>query len=254
MKPSVKINNLYHNFTNNGTGLEVLNNISMEVHQHEIVAIVGPSGCGKSTLLKLISGLLSPTSGKIMIMGIKPTQARDRKLIGFAFQEAVLLPWLSVFDNIQLPKKIGRKKNNNYQDPDWLLDLVGLKNFKGFKPHQLSGGMKQRVALARALFTNPDLLVLDEPFSSLDILTRSKLIVEFYRILKKTDTTTILVTHNIEEAIFIADRVVMLSGRPASILKEHNIDFKANRDLSLFENQDFIEEVSDFKNILLKQI
>lgn len=185
----------------------------------QVVAILGPNGCGKSTLLRLVAGLLASDGGAIEIDGI-PVRGPDRR-VGFVFQEPRLLPWRSAIDNVAFPLELaGRPRAQREAEAARLLELVGMADFAGARPHTLSGGMRQRVAIARALAMEPGLLLLDEPFSALDALTRERLGVELLAIWERTATTILLVTHSIAEAIFLADRVVVLSPRPGRVVAE----------------------------------
>ncbi len=206
-------------FPNGNGGLEALRDISFEVQPREFLCVLGPSGCGKTTLLRVLAGLLQPTSGIITF------HEHTEKLpeTGFVFQNANLMPWRSVLQNITLPLELAdapqdeiRKKATD------LIDLVGLQGFEGNWPKDLSGGMAQRVAIARALIHDPDLLLLDEPFGALDALTRERMGTELLRIWQVRQKTVVMVTHSISEAVFLADRVLVLSSRPGSI----NLDLK----------------------------
>ncbi len=184
-----------------------------------IVALIGPNGCGKSTLLRLVAGLLRPAGGQIEIDGV-PVTGPDPK-IGFVFQEPRLLPWRDAAGNIAYPMELsgwGRERRD--QQVRDLLGLVGLSEFAGARPHELSGGMRQRVAIARALALGPSVLLLDEPFSALDALTRERFNAELLRLWERTETTILLVTHSISEAILLADRVVVLSPRPGRVVAD----------------------------------
>jgi NitT/TauT family transport system ATP-binding protein len=183
------------------------------------VAVVGPNGCGKSTLLRLIGGLLTPDEGTVHLGG-RPVTGPDPR-VGFVFQEPRLLPWASISDNVGFPLRIadrqGPARDARVTD---LLDLVDLAGFAQARPHQLSGGMRQRAAIARALALEPAVLLLDEPFSSLDALTRERFGLELLRIWERTATTIVLVTHSIPEAVFLADRILMLSPRPGHVVAD----------------------------------
>lgn len=252
-KLSIKVKDLSYEYSSKSTNLKVIDNVSFSVDRGGILGILGASGCGKSTLLKCVAGLLKPKSGYILINERPPKIAQYRKRIGIAFQEDSLLDWLNVKENIFLPLKIGRSLNyaHTYEK---LIQIIGLKTFETFYPAQLSGGMRQRVILARALITNPEILLLDEPFSAIDMLTRTKLIIEFYNIIKALEITTILVTHSIDEAIFMSDELIVLDKIPTSILTKSKIEFNSKRDLNLFQNSDYLDKVSIFRNILMTML
>lgn len=248
------VNNISHHFTSDKGILSVLENISFTVEAGEIIVILGPSGCGKSTLLRCISGLLTFISGDISINDYSSSQALNEKHIGFAFQDAALLGWRTVEENIKLPGEIGISSisaQNTKIKIDQLLSITKLEDFKNFYPSQLSGGMKQRVALARALFLEPKLLLLDEPFGPLDLLTRTNLTVELSKILREANIPTILVTHSIEEAVFLASRIIIFSSLPGRIIEEIEVEFNSSRDYSLFEEKKYLELVSHSRSTLL---
>ena len=195
--------------------LAALTDIDLSLQPGEFGAIIGPSGCGKSTLLRLIADILKPTRGAIAIGGEPPDVARRRHQIGFVFQAPTLLPWRTVRDNIRLPLDVAGAAHAALS-PDELIRLVGLSGFEQARPAQLSGGMQQRVAIARALLLKPGVLLLDEPFGALDEITRQRMNAELLRIWRETHTTAVLVTHDVEEALYVSDRVIVLSARPAS--------------------------------------
>ena len=213
MKMDIEFNKVNKTFISEKEITNVLKDISFKVNQGEIVAIVGPSGCGKSTLLNLISGLIKPDDGNILIHG----------KIGYMFQKDNLFEWRNVYKNITLGLEINKKEINKSKI-DEILKKYGLYEFKEYYPKQLSGGMRQRVALIRTLILNPDILLLDEPFSSLDY--QSKIIVQedIYKIIKESKKTTLIVTHDISEAIALADYVYVLSKRPSTIKAKHKIN------------------------------
>ncbi len=201
------------------TTLRALDDVTFEVAAREIVAIVGPNGCGKSTLLRLIAGLLTPEEGTVDL-GDRPVTGPDPR-VGFVFQEPRLLPWASIRDNVGFPLRLADRPDAERQARvTELLAQVDLTGFANARPHQLSGGMRQRAAIARALALEPSVLLLDEPFSSLDALTRERFGLELLGIWERTATTIVLVTHSIPEAIFLADRVLMLSPRPGHVVAD----------------------------------
>jgi NitT/TauT family transport system ATP-binding protein len=199
-----------------GRILHALADISLSIAREEVVALIGPSGCGKTTLLRILGGLLRPSTGVVRLGG-QPV-AGPSKSVGFVFQEAVLLEWRSALRNVLLPLEVrGADVRAVTPRAQALLRLVGLEGFEHHYPHQLSGGMQQRTAIARALAQDPDVLLMDEPFSALDAMTREQMNLELLRIHGETRKTIVLVTHSIAEATFLADRVVVMSPRPGRI-------------------------------------
>ncbi|TMM40614.1 MAG: ABC transporter ATP-binding protein [Actinobacteria bacterium] len=210
--------------------VEALRGMDLQVDNGEFVAVVGRSGCGKSTLLRLIAGLLTPTSGRILVDGTPVVG--PRRDIAMMFQRPALLPWRSVLHNVMLPVEIfGWRRSEHRQTALRLLEMVGLTGFQKRLPHELSGGMQQRVALCRALIQRPRLLLMDEPFSALDALTREELSVELQRIHMELRTTMVFVTHSIDEAVLLADRVVVMSQRPGQVRKVVEVDIPRPRSL-----------------------
>jgi NitT/TauT family transport system ATP-binding protein len=216
--------------TETGAELLALDRIDLNVRQGEFLCIVGPSGCGKSTLLHLIAGLQKPTSGSVLVdQELVSAPGTDRILI---FQEHGLFPWLTVGENVEFGMKMkGLPKKERQERTRYYLRLVHLSQFKESRPHQLSGGMRQRVALARALATEPDVLLMDEPFAALDAQTRDLLHDELERIWAETGRTIIFVTHNVREAVRLGDRVVLLSFRPGRIKRDFEVELPRPRHL-----------------------
>jgi len=203
-------------FTNRKGAVQALRGIDLTAAEGEFVAVVGRSGCGKSTLLRLIAGLLPPSSGDIRIGGLPVTG--PRRDVAMLFQRPALLPWRSVLDNVLLPVEISGLPRAEHRDrAGELLAMMGLDAFQRRLPHELSGGMQQRVALCRSLIQRPEVLLMDEPFSALDALTREELSVELQRIHLEYAATVVLVTHSVDEAVLLADRVVVLSPRPGHV-------------------------------------
>ena len=220
--------------------LLALDGVSLAAAEGEFLAIVGPSGCGKSTLLRLLSGLLHPISGEVRFRG-QPLTA-PRRDIGLVFQRANLMPWRTVLHNIVLPLEIGRVPPAEMTArAQALISLVGLDGFADAYPRQLSGGMQQRVALARALIHEPSVLLLDEPFGALDALTRERMNAELLRIWGLRRPTVVMVTHNITEAVFLADRVLVMAPRPGRVRAEFPIPLPRPRQLSLTSEPEFLK-------------
>lgn len=204
-------------FANRGERLVALARISLDIRAGEFVSVVGPSGCGKSTLLKIIAGLMAPTSGRIRFEGELVTEPRDE--IGLMFQTPTLFPWRTTVRNIALPLEIRKATGFDWDERVGdVIDLVDLKGFEDHYPRELSGGMQQRVALSRLLVSDPHLMLLDEPFGALDEFTREHLNTELARISEHALKTTVFVTHNIAEAVFLSDRVVAMGTRPGRVL------------------------------------
>jgi NitT/TauT family transport system ATP-binding protein len=226
----IRLAGVSRTFTGRSGTVEALRGIDLDVAEGEFVAVVGRSGCGKSTLLRLIAGLLPVTEGEITVAGERITKAR--RDIAMLFQRPALLPWRSVLDNVLLPVEIfGWRRAAYSARAQELLDMVGLGGFEKRLPHELSGGMQQRVSLCRSLIGDPRVMLMDEPFSALDALTREELSVELQRVHMESSATIVFVTHSIDEAVLLADRVVVLSPRPGRIRKVVDIDIPRPRSL-----------------------
>ncbi|MEY2479100.1 MAG: NitT/TauT family transport system ATP-binding protein [Verrucomicrobiota bacterium] len=227
---AISIRNLSMSFPGKRAGEEtsVLANISAEVAEGEFVCLVGPSGCGKSTLLNIVAGFLEPTSGEVLVEGELVRGPDPRRI--FVFQENGVFPWLNVRDNICFGlRQQGRAERDRILTH--YIDMVGLNGFENAYPRELSGGMKQRVEIARALAASPDIIYMDEPFGALDFITRLKMRADLMRIWQSEKKTILFVTHDIEEAVQLADRILVLSNRPASIQKIVHVDLARPRDL-----------------------
>ncbi|MCK4725883.1 MAG: ABC transporter ATP-binding protein [Anaerolineales bacterium] len=227
-QPVIAVIDLSAEFPNGNGGLRVLDGLSIKVHAQEFVCVLGPSGSGKSTLLRLLAGLLRPTSGEIVLHGKRISgPARG---VGFVFQHANLMPWRSVIQNVTLPLEvIATSPDKAYIQAQELIQLVGLEGFEQALPRELSGGMAQRVAIARALIHDPQILLLDEPFGSLDAMTRERMGAELLWIWSVYRKTVVMVTHSITEALFLADRVLVLSDRPGKICLALDVDIPRPR-------------------------
>jgi len=226
-EPKLTVENLNKNFNVDGKSVNILNDINLDINEGEFVAIVGHSGCGKSTLLKIIAGLLDYDDGNVTLDNKKITKPDvDR---GMVFQEHRLFPWLTIKENlgIGLDKLDSKKREKTVLE---YLKLVKLDGFENVYPHQLSGGMSQRAAIARALVNAPKVLLLDEPFGALDALTKIMLQEEILKIWEKEKTTMIMVTHDIEEAVYLADRIIVMSARPGKIKEIVKVGLGRNRD------------------------
>jgi NitT/TauT family transport system ATP-binding protein len=241
-------------FAGRAGDVAALRHVDLTVDQGEFLAVVGRSGCGKSTLLRLIAGLLRPTAGRIRIDGTPVTG--PRRDVALMFQRPALLPWRSVLDNVMLPAEIfGWPRRERRRQAAELLDKVGLAGFEKRLPHELSGGMQQRVAICRALIQRPRLLLMDEPFSALDALTREELAVELQRIHMQLHTTVVFVTHAISEAVLLADRVVVLSSRPGQVRKVVDVDIPRPRSLGMGAHVDEVARSSaELHELLLEPV
>ncbi len=215
-----------------------LDGIDLEVPAGTFAAIIGPSGCGKSTILRSIAGLQRPTAGSVTIGGHAPAEIVAAHRLGVAFQDDALLPWLSARDNVALAFRAGGRRVDANRVDD-LLERVGIADFAAARPRELSGGMRQRVALARALVLDPDVLLLDEPFGALDAVTRRRLNLELQRVWSARAITTLLVTHSVEEAVFLADRVHVMTPRPGRIRRTVEIPFARPRERALLAERAF---------------
>ncbi|PKO23129.1 MAG: ABC transporter ATP-binding protein [Chloroflexi bacterium HGW-Chloroflexi-1] len=226
----------------NRAAMLTLDSLSLAVAEGEFLAIVGPSGCGKSTLLRLLSGLERPISGEVRLRG-RPLTA-PRREIGFVFQRANLMPWRTVLRNIALPLEVNHTSQAEaLARAEALVSLVGLDGFAGAYPNQLSGGMQQRVALARALIHEPSVLLLDEPFGALDALTRERMNSELLRIWGLRRPTVVMVTHSISEALFLADRVLVMTPRPGQVRAEFPVPLPRPRDPAVTTAPEFVRLV-----------
>ena len=236
-----------------GATVTALTGIELTVHDGEFVSLIGPSGCGKSTLLRLIADLDEPTAGDIRVFGRTARQARIDQAYGIAFQQAGLLPWRSVAANIELPLQLhGVGASTRRARVAELVDLVGLADFAKHYPDQLSGGMQQRVAIARSLAESPRLLLMDEPFGELDEMTRERMQTELLRIRAETGAAVVFVTHSIPEAVYLSDRVVVMSPRPGRITDEIDVRLgeAAERGEDLREDTAFFEGVTAVREAL----
>lgn len=235
------LNKIYH--TREGDTIEALKNINFQVADGEFVTIVGPSGCGKSTLLKILTGTLRRTSGTVTLRNQSVDgPSRD---IGVVFQAPVLLPWRTVLENVLLPVELQRRDRAHYEKrAHYYLDLVGLKGFEGKYPNELSGGMQQRVSISRSLVHDPAMLLMDEPFGALDAMTREHMNIELLRIWSESGKTVLLVTHSIPEAVFLADRVIVMSPRPGRIAEIIPVDLPRPRRLEMINSSEFGAYVS----------
>lgn len=254
---SVELKNVSKSFVINGEAFRALENVSFTLGDHEIVSLIGPSGCGKSTLLRIIGGLLPKDGGEIAVCGLSPGEARRRLKYSFIFQDAVLFPWRSVIRNVMLPMEIAKDKGGSDEarrKAAEMLELVGLKGFENASPGQLSGGMRHRVALARALVMSPPLIFMDEPFAALDEITRDKMNIETLRIWSETKASILFVTHSIEEAVFLSDRVLVFSTHPGTLIADIPIALPRPRRLELKQDESCFRYTNEIRQILAQSL
>lgn len=247
--PVYRVRNLRKTFARQS--VTALENINFDLPRGSFTAVIGASGCGKSTLLKIMAGLVSPTDGSVMLAG-KPVLG-TRPDIGMMFQHAVLLPWKTTIENILMPLEIRHGKaaaKARRSEAQALLELVGLKGFENAYPSELSGGMQQRASICRMLITQPEILLLDEPFSALDELVRDHMNMELQRICMARDATAFLITHSIPEAVLLSDKVFVMGSRPGRILEEVEIDLPRPRTLDMMLEPRFAELVGYIRNRL----
>jgi NitT/TauT family transport system ATP-binding protein len=231
--------------------LDALGPISLDVKDGEFVAILGPSGCGKSTLLKILSGLMPPGAGRA-VLGGSPID-KPRRDVGIVFQQPTLLPWKTVLENVLVPVRVlGLYSPDVHKRAEELIHMVGLSKFSQHYPHELSGGMQQRVAIARGLVHEPTLLLMDEPFAALDALTREQLTLELQSIWERTRKSVIFITHSIQEAAFMADRIVVLSPRPGRIVHVETVGVARPRGLDSLSTPEFVATCDRLRRLLTR--
>jgi NitT/TauT family transport system ATP-binding protein len=249
----IEVENITKTFTSDKTKIVVLDDVSFSVGMEEFLCIVGPSGCGKSTLLRMMAGLEKSDSGRILFNGESITKPSPK--IAMVFQLFGLLPWKTALENVEVPLEVlGVVKQNRSHIAQEYLQMVGLEGFEKTYPHDLSGGMKQRVGIARALALKPDVLLMDEPFSSLDELTAKtlrELVLNIWRNPALPTNTFIMVSHNVEEAVFMADRVIIMSARPGKVIGEVKVDIPRPRSKFL-RDQEYFKYVDEVVSLLEK--
>ena len=244
--PILEMKNVGKTYSQNGRAIEALRGANLRVKKGEFICLIGASGCGKSTLLRMAAGFEAATQGDNLMWGVPITAPGPSR--GMVFQDYGLFPWLNVRDNIGFgPKSRGRTRGEIRDTVAHFIDLVGLQNFADVYPHQLSGGMKQRVAIARVLANDAEIVLMDEPFGALDAMTRARLQDELVEIWSRTGLTVLFVTHSIEEAIFLADRVVVMSPGPGRIEREYLIDLPRPRDIAS-------NEFNEWRRLLSSQL
>ena len=245
----ISITNVCHTYSTNSGPLPVLEQLNLEIGDGDFIAVVGPSGCGKSTLTKLVAGLLIPDEGDVMLDGSRVKGPRSN--VGMAFQNPVLLEWRTIEDNILLPLEIvkghGLNKAQKKERVKELLAIVGLEGFEKKRPSELSGGMRQRASLCRALVHRPEVLILDEPFGALDAFTREDLWMVMREMRRQEKFTCVLITHDLRESVFLADRVVVLSGRPAGTQFVQDVDLPEDRGLNILFEPEAIRMLANLR-------
>jgi NitT/TauT family transport system ATP-binding protein len=249
--PLIQVENVAKRYASrSGESINAIEQISLDVPRGSFISLVGPSGCGKSTLLKMMGRLLPPSAGVIRYRDIPQGEVRPR--LGVVFQESLLLPWRNILDNIMLPIDVmGLDRKAGADRARELMKMVGLAGFEKKYPFELSGGMQQRAAIARALASDPELLLMDEPFGALDALTREQMAGELQTIWSRTKKTVVFVTHSISEAVYLSDRVVVLSGRPSRIMDDIIIDLPRPRSLDMMSDPEFSRYASHIRHLLL---
>ncbi|RQW63122.1 ABC transporter ATP-binding protein [Vibrio viridaestus] len=237
----VSMKNVGHCYDPSVNDVMAVQHIDLDIYRHEFVAVVGPSGCGKSTLLRMVSGLLIPSHGEVSVFNRPVTEPRED--VGIVFQKPNLLPWLTVRKNVLFPlkHKYGSYSKKDEKRTDELLEMAGLSQFADKMPDELSGGMQQRVGIIRALLLNPDILLMDEPFSALDALTREQIGFDLLKIWNDNPKTVLFITHSISEAVLLADRVLVMSKRPGSVLDLIDVDIPRPRTSKTINDPRFAE-------------
>lgn len=236
----ISVQSVSASFWMEGSSLHALDSVNLEVRDNEFLCILGPSGCGKTTLINIIAGFITPTSGRVTVNGEPVTKPGPDRVV--VFQQDAVFPWMTVEQNIGFSQRVrGRSAQQTKSIVDRYLELVRLQDFRSSWPKQLSGGMKKRVDLARGYAADPEVILLDEPFGNLDILTRETLQQELHRIRLTVPRTTILVTHDIEEALFLGDRIVVLTSRPGTIRRQYEPRFPEDRSILIKTTKRFVE-------------
>lgn len=245
-------------FQTRGGAVQALSKVNLEIQPFSFVSVVGPSGCGKSTLMNLLAGLDNPTGGSIEIGGVPVNGAQEGNAV--VFQRDLLLEWRTVIENVLLPFELKgitwldrKDRTTNRQLAEELLKMVGLEGFGDKYPFELSGGMRQRVSICRALIQKPTLLMMDEPFGALDALTREQMMYDLLRLYEQFKCTVVFITHSIEEAVFLSDRVLVMSERPGSVVKDINIELNRPRNMNTRMDERFLGYVKEIREVFQSQ-
>ncbi|NUO73501.1 MAG: ABC transporter ATP-binding protein [Frateuria sp.] len=251
LAPAIASRGVGVRFFTDRRSVTALQGLDLDVAPGEFITLLGPSGCGKSTFLRVVADLIPPSSGTIDVLSTTPLAARERRDIGFVFQDAALLPWRTALQNVELPLQVGggaaRKGRRGALE---LLEMVGLKDRAQAYPHELSGGQRQRVSIARALVSDPRILLMDEPFGALDEITRDRLNEELRSVWQETGVTVLFVTHSIHEAAFLGQRVVVLAAEPGRVRDIVPIDLPADRTLAIRETPEFVRLTAQLRRVL----
>ena len=247
----ITLDNVAKVFQGRRNEVRALDGIQLSIRDKEFVCLIGPSGCGKSTILGIIAGLAKPSSGTLQVNGKSIDAARQNHQIGLVFQEPVLLPWRTVYENVSLPLEVLKfPRGERRERIKTVVDLVGLSGFEGRYPHELSGGMRQRLGIARALSFNPQVLLMDEPFGALDAITRDKMSIELLRIWEQQQKTVVFVTHSISEAALLSDRVIVLTPRPGRIAATIGNPLPRPRPLHMRDSAEFVALSRQLRSLL----
>ena len=250
----IRLHGISKRFARTGQAVQALDGVSLDIAEGEFVTLIGPSGCGKTTMLRIIGGLLAHDSGSVTIGRCTPDEARREKHFGFVPQSPALLPWRSVLDNVTLLGEVNRRKTRRHEhqppDPRQLLADVGLAGFENARPAELSGGMQQRVALARAVALGAPVLLMDEPFAALDEITRAEMRYLLLDLWERTGATCVFVTHSIDEAVILSDRVVVFAPRPGRVTSIETIDLPRPRSTEIEDQPEFHAHVSRIRHSL----
>lgn len=253
-QPAIQLCDLGVVFGSADNGVRAFAGVTFSAAASRFVVLIGPSGCGKSTLLRTIGDLMEASSGSVSVSGAAPAQSRRDRRISFVFQDATLLPWRTVLDNVRLPLEVGNwgRLGRDSRRPEELIELVGLAGREGAYPHELSGGQRQRVSIARALVTNPSILLMDEPFGALDEITRDRLNDELLKIWRATGTTIVFVTHSLSEAAFLGETVVVMAANPGRILEVIEIEHRKPGNRIDRTSSDFFDITSGLRQVLYR--
>jgi NitT/TauT family transport system ATP-binding protein len=251
LAPAIRSRGVGVRFFTERRSVTALQGLDLTVGQGEFLTLLGPSGCGKSTFLRVVADLIPPSSGAIDVLSASPQAARERRDIGFVFQDAALLPWRTALQNVELPLQVGggaaRKGRRGARE---LLEMVGLKDRINAYPHELSGGQRQRVSIARALVSDPKILLMDEPFGALDEITRDRLNEELLRVWRETGVTVLFVTHSIQEAAFLGQRVLVMAAEPGRVREIVEVDLPAERTLETRDTAEFVRLTAHLRRVL----